>query len=220
MMTAAERIVEHDESITVQAQKIAYTILRNAYTRMTAWDWAAYARNHGYLDKDDRQWNEDGMDMFNRMFATAKTQDLDTARAIAYEIVTYMQGSIQETLKGQASYPAEKVRGMSVVRKYDTVLDQVVGEDSDGLDITIGDTVTCDEPGYAELEDGSVMKQRMKVLAGLLSAEDIDILRKTMIGYSNTEAAGGRLEATAWQKRVRRATSKLKGTELFRNGGA
>jgi len=178
----------------------AFVSFTNAYNRSMGWRQFAAADKDGLMPSK-YEYIEDGLRMFDQYDVANAT--LDEAKAIIDTIIKMMGASITELLKGKHYHP----KYGAIVTKYDTKLDVVV-DSSDGVDITIGDTVPLTEAGYSEVDDADEMRYRMRMLADRLRPADMATLASYVDGTYDTltEACGGNTQYKLFTRRMKVAT--------------
>ena len=185
----------------------AYKALAGAYDRSMTWNWAAALAKDGKMPSK-YDYVSNGLDLFDRSLVTG----MDEAKAMIDGIITSMNSSLTELLKGKFSYPeADGVR-RGIITRYDTILDVRVSED-DAEHQTIGTSIPEIEVGYAAVDDADEMRVRLRTIAARLSDEDMATLASYINGEYETitDACGGKREAQYFTQRVRR---QCKGLQL------
>ena len=185
----------------------AYKALAGAYDRSMTWNWAAALAKDGKMPSK-YDYVSNGLDLFDRSLVTG----MDEAKATVDGIITSMNSSLTELLKGKFSYPeADGVR-RGIITRYDTILDVRVSED-DAEHQTIGTSIPEIEVGYAAVDDADEMRVRLRTIAARLSDEDMATLASYINGEYETitDACGGKREAQYFTQRVRR---QCKGLQL------
>jgi hypothetical protein len=197
------------------ARGYAFVAFKNAHSRQLHWSKYAAALKHGYYPSL-YEYTEDGLNMFDRMYATA-THDLETVQDLTYDIIKAMAQSIDEEHRGHFKYVTKDRDSEHITTAHDVILDQPVGMEQGHEEFsTIGSVMPVIERGYAEFEDADLMKMRLRLIASRMTDADM----KVLLAYVNgeTDTLGGAVTDSSIQsfiKRMRTACKPLQGSVVF-----
>lgn len=197
------------------ARGYAFAALRAAHARQLKWAKYAAASRHGYYPSV-YGYTEDGLALFDRMYATA-THDLATTQDIINTIIREMARSVDATYLGHFKYLTRGRDTEYITTAHDVILDQpaeyVEGEEYDRFS-TIGTLLPYTEVGYAAFEDADLMRMRLRLVASRLNAHDMAALTAYIDGASFEDAVSAG-STQSFIKRMRTACAGLEGSVVF-----
>ncbi len=192
----------------------AYKALTNAWNRQLGWRAFAAAQKYGYYPRLG-EYIDQGLGMFDPMYATAKQQDIRTASSIISNIIAEMGRSIKSEMYGHVTQHLDENGYDMYSPRYDVTLSAPIGEH--GATILEGQ-VGEEEQGYTDIEDADLMRMRMRIISQRINDEDFATLQSFVQGDADTLYAlfnGDNTKRLLFLRRMKAQLGSLDGALVF-----
>ena len=167
-MTKAKNEYTYGSHDPIGYSKVAF---RKAYQRQCAYGWFAAAVRIGETP-DEYGYVKECMDQYHMLKDTIDTQDIDAVRELGYDIINEKRREIRAMSKGRLHDRRQPDGTRRVETFFEYTLDTPAPSEHGDTYETVGTRLPDYERGYDEIDDASVMDERLAILAKALHPDD------------------------------------------------